>query len=65
MCAVSSDQEKRQISSPPHSESFFSAGEQEVGFPNLDRFAYLRNLGLPVPSYRERSRATDGRQRLR
>jgi hypothetical protein len=28
---------------------------QEVGFPSLDRFAYLRNLGIPAPSYRQRA----------
>jgi hypothetical protein len=37
---------------------------QEVGFPNLDRFAYLRSLGLPAPRYRKTSRAVRG-QRLR
>ncbi len=38
---------------------------QEVGFPNLDRFAYLRNLGLPAPSYRVPRRIAVGKQRLR
>jgi len=37
----------------------------EVAFPRLDRFAYLRNLGIPTPSYCPRHRATGGRQRLR
>jgi hypothetical protein len=38
---------------------------QEVGFPNLNRFAYLQNLGLPAPSYREPNRTGVGWRRLR
>jgi hypothetical protein len=37
----------------------------EVGFPDLDRFAYLRSLGIPVPSYRQRTRATGRKNRFR
>jgi hypothetical protein len=38
---------------------------QEVGFPHLDRFAYLRNLGIPLPSYRTSALALPKKQRLR
>ena len=37
----------------------------EVGFPNLDRFIYLRNLGIPAPSYRTSALPTARKQRLR
>lgn len=37
----------------------------EVGFPNLDRFAYLRNLGIASPSYRTSAFAVPRKQRLR
>jgi len=38
---------------------------REVGFPNLDRFAYLRNLGIPLPSYRTSALALPNKQRFR
>jgi hypothetical protein len=38
---------------------------QEVGFSNLDRFAYLRSLGIPAPSYRQHTRAARGKNRFR
>jgi hypothetical protein len=38
---------------------------QEVGFPNLDRFAYLRNLKIPAPSYKQRARSRAREQRFR
>jgi hypothetical protein len=38
---------------------------QEVGSPNLDRFIYLRNLGIPAPSYRTSALATPRKHRLR
>ena len=31
---------------------------QEVGFPNLDRFAYLRELDIPIPNYAPAPSAT-------
>jgi hypothetical protein len=36
---------------------------QEVGFPKLDRFAYLRNAGIEVPSYHERTARRKNRVR--
>ena len=30
----------------------------EVGHPNLDRFAYLRNLSIPAPSFKTASRSS-------
>jgi hypothetical protein len=38
---------------------------QEVGFPNLDRFAHLRSLGIPSPSYRKRTRSVGRKNRIR
>ena len=35
---------------------------QEVGLPKLDRFAYLRNLGIPAPSYRMSALAVPKKQ---
>jgi hypothetical protein len=37
----------------------------EVGFPNLNRFAYLRNLGIPLPNYRTSALALPKKQWLR
>ena len=38
---------------------------QEVGFPRLDRFAYLRNHGIPAPSYRQHTRIAARENRIR
>jgi hypothetical protein len=38
---------------------------QEVDFPNLNRFAFLRKLGIPAPSYRQRARPRRQRNRFR
>jgi hypothetical protein len=38
---------------------------REVGFPNLDRFAHLRILGIAAPSYRISALAVPRKQRLR
>jgi hypothetical protein len=37
----------------------------EVGFPNLDRFAYLRKLDILTPNYRAPARTNARKQRLR
>ena len=36
----------------------------EVGFPNLDRFAYFRNLGILMPNYRTSALALPKKRRL-
>ena len=38
---------------------------QEVGFPNLDRFAYLRKLNIPTPSYGAPAHAPTRKKRFR
>ena len=38
---------------------------EEVSFSKLDRFHYLRNLGIPAPSYRQRTRAAGQKNRIR
>jgi hypothetical protein len=38
---------------------------QEVGYRNLDRFTYLRNFGIPAPSYRQRPRSRTRKNRIR
>ncbi len=37
----------------------------EVGHPRLDRFAFLRALGIPAPNYRQRPRTAVRRPRFR
>jgi hypothetical protein len=37
----------------------------EIGFPKFDRFAYLRKLGIPIPSYRAPTRSAPRKQRFR
>jgi hypothetical protein len=37
----------------------------EVGYPNLDRFAFLRKNGIPAPSYRDRPASAVATGRLR
>jgi len=37
----------------------------EVGFPELDRFAYLENNGIPIPHYRRHSHTSVAKQRPR
>jgi|SRR5262245_11719567 len=38
---------------------------QEVGYPNLDRFAFLRKTGIPAPSYKNRQASATAPGRLR
>ena len=38
---------------------------REVGFPKLDRFAFLKTLGIPVPSYPASPHAVTGNKRRR
>jgi hypothetical protein len=38
---------------------------QEVGCPNLDRFAGLRSVGIPAPSYRKRTSSAVRKNRFR
>lgn len=38
---------------------------QEVGFPELDRFAYLRKLDIPIPTYVAPARPAARKQRVR
>ena len=38
---------------------------EEVGFPRLDRFAYLRNHRIPAPSYRQHTRIAARQNRIR
>ena len=38
---------------------------QEVGLPELNRFAYLRNIGILTPGYRPRTRAARRKNRIR
>jgi hypothetical protein len=38
---------------------------REVGFPKLDRFAFLKKFGVPLPSYSVPSRPVARKKQLR